>query len=338
MTIHYLGKTYNTSIHADLTDEEYASLVEGLRSKPSVDEVRFQMKQVCDGGFEIDRIYDFFVRDIAYKTKLLYNNWTIEEAIRYKPLMEFFAGKVAENKKVYPDNLPLYKKIETAFRLCGFKTCSKPSNFPIKVMDRLLWQYCGINGNYMDYSCGWGVRLLSSLRRGCNYFGTDPNTELVPKLQEMYGMYKSVSALSPSADIRCQGSQRCIPEWIGKMDFVFSSPPYFNLEDYRIGEEQSYKDGTTYEQWINNYVTPTIDNCYAYLKPGKVFGFNVKNTKYIPHDLEGDWDRIATEVGFKKFREVTLTNITRVSGHRHADSENTMTFHDNDELIRLYRK
>lgn len=58
MAIHYRGKTYNTSIHADLTDDEYISLVEGLRSKPSVDEVRFQMKQVCDGGFEIDRIYN----------------------------------------------------------------------------------------------------------------------------------------------------------------------------------------------------------------------------------------------------------------------------------------
>ena len=69
------------------------------------------------------------------KVRVYYNNWTIEEALNYKPLIEFFAGKCDSNKKVYPDTLSLGKKIETAFRLCGFKTASKPSNCPIKTID-----------------------------------------------------------------------------------------------------------------------------------------------------------------------------------------------------------
>ena len=52
------------------------------------------------------------------KVRVYYNNWTIEEALNYKPLIEFFAGKCDSNKKVYPDTLSLGKKIETAFRLC----------------------------------------------------------------------------------------------------------------------------------------------------------------------------------------------------------------------------
>ena len=129
--INYLGKTYNTTIHRDLTDDEYRSIVEGIRKLPPVEEVESQLRTFSAGGSRMDKIYSYFFKSTAYKVKLIYNNWSIDEALAHKPLMEFFAGKVADNKKVYPDTMPLYKKIETAFRLCGFKTCSKPSNFPL---------------------------------------------------------------------------------------------------------------------------------------------------------------------------------------------------------------
>lgn len=336
--ISYLGKTYNTTIHRDLTDDEYDAVVAGIRALPPEDEVAAQMTAFHVGGSRIDRIYSYFFKSTAYKTRLIYNNWSIDEALAHKPLMEFFAGKVADNKKVYPDTMPLWKKIETAFRLCGFRTCSKPSNFPLKAIDGLLKDWCPAGGTYLDYSCGWGVRMLASLRKGVRYIGIDPNHELVAELVRCYRMYREVNSAG-DADIHCTGSEEFIPSLEGRVDLAFTSPPYFSLEDYRIGERQSYREGTTYDRWISDYAVPTVRNCFRYVKPGGTFGFNIKNNfKYIPYDLEGDWKGIASDAGFEELTEIPLENITRVSGHRHAGSGNTMAKHENDEVIRLFRR
>lgn len=338
--INYLGKTYNTTIHKDMSDEEYDEVVKGILSKPSFDEVKEQLQKVACGGTRIDKIYNYYVKSIAYKTKLIYNNWSIYEALHYKPILEFFKGKTYDNKKVYPDTMQLWKKIETAFRLCGFKTCSKPSNFPLKTIDELLEKYCKEGDNYYDFSCGWGVRLLSSLKHKINYFGTDPNDELVPKLKELAQDYKTNVGEFSQTNIKCVGSEIFQQEWENKMDFIFSSPPYFSLESYRCGDGQSYKENeTTYNEWINNYVKPTIENCYKYLKSDGIFAFNIKNNfKYIKYDLENDWLTISQECGFELVDELELKNITRVSGHHKDDGNNTMVVHDNDELIRIFKK
>lgn len=336
--INYLGKTYSTTIHRDLTDAEYEGIVAGIRAKPGIHEVEAQLKAVHAGGARTDKVYSYYFKDVAYKTRLIYNNWSIDEALAHKPLMEFFAGKVADNKKVYPDTMPLWKKVETAFRLCGFRTCSKPSNFPIKAIDGLLERYCPRGGNYYDFSCGWGTRLLSSLRNGVNYFGTDPNTELVPRLYEMASDYLRVNGGGPDVAILRLGSERLQPAWEGEMDLAFSSPPYFSLEDYRIGD-QSYKEGTDYDDWLENYAVPTVRNCFRYVRPGGFFGYNVKNNfKYMDCDLERDWLDAALDAGFEELEELPLANITRVSGHRHGDGANTMAVHDNDEVIRMFRR
>lgn len=157
------------------------------------------------------------------KVRVYYNNWTIEEALNYKPLVEFYAGKADKNKKVFPDSMPLSKKVETCFRLCGFKTASKPSNFPIKTVDEILQQY-NVNGKYYDYACGWGTRLLSSLRNNVEYYGTDPNVELVSRLNEMCDAYKATTGNTTYVEIHDTGSEIYIPEWENKFGLAFSSP------------------------------------------------------------------------------------------------------------------
>lgn len=52
----------------------------------------------------------------------------------------------------------------------------------MKSIDELLENY-NVNNKYYDFSCGWGVRLLSSLKHNVEYYGTDPNTVLCERLQ-----------------------------------------------------------------------------------------------------------------------------------------------------------
>lgn len=270
------------------------------------------------------------------KTKVHFNNWTIEEALNYKPLMEFFAGKCADNKKVFPDNKSLAHNIETAFRLCGFKTASKPANFPIKAADEILKQY-NVNGNYYDFACGWGVRLLSSLRNGLNYFGTDPNYILVDRLQTMANDYKSACANSCEVDIRACGSEEFVPEWENKIGLAFTSPPYYNLEDYQIGK-QSYKPGVSYDSWKQNYLVPTIKNIFRYLVEDGYFAININNfNKYNDYDLIGDTIKIAEEIGFVIEDVHTLNNIKRCHGHKEWNAGDC-GWYDNNEKIFVFKK
>lgn len=334
--IHYLGKTYNTTIHKDLTDEEFEQISKEYYTKPEKEIVLSQLKKISEGGVMINHITNYYVKDLMAKTKIHFNNWTIEEALKHKPLMEFFAGKCAENKKVFPDNKSLEQNIETAFRLCGFKTASKPSNFPFKAADEILTQY-NVNGNFYDFSCGWGVRLLSALRNGINYFGTDPNYILCERLKEIVTDYKSVCDCSSTVDIRSHGSEIFIPEWKDKIGLAFTSPPYYNLEDYQIGE-QSYKPGVTYEQWKENYLKPTIKNIYRYLVEDGFLAININNfNKYNNYDLVGDTIKIATENGFEIENVHTLKNIKRCHGHKEWQP-GECGWNDNDEKIIVFRK
>lgn len=333
--INYKGKTYNTSIHKDLSDEEFEQIRIEYYAKPPKEEVLKQLKKVSEGGMKLNHITNYYVKDLMAKTKVHYNNWTIEEALNYKPLMEFFAGKCEVNKKVFPQDKSLAHNIETAFRLCGFKTASKPANFPIKACDDILNKY-NVNGNYYDFSCGWGVRLLSALRNNVNYYGTDPNYILCERLNEIAKDYKSVCSNDSVVDIRSHGSEEFVHEWENTIGLAFTSPPYYNLEDYKIGN-QSYKDGVSYEEWKQNYFTPTIKNIYRYLIDDGVMAININNfNKYNDYDLIGDTIDIAKSIGFELENTHDLKNITRCYGNKN-DKGNTK-FYDNNEKIFVFRK
>jgi len=90
--INYLGKTYNTTIHKDLTDEEFEQIRKEYYTKPDKKDVLKQLKKVSEGGVRINHITNYYVKDLMAKTKIHFNNWTIEEALNHKPLMEFFAA------------------------------------------------------------------------------------------------------------------------------------------------------------------------------------------------------------------------------------------------------
>lgn len=335
--INYLGKQYTTTIKKELTDEEYNQVVEEYYTLPSIDDVINQIKKFhFNNGTKINYITNYYMKDLMAKTKIHYNNWTIEEVLNYKPIIEFFAGKSDKNKKVFPDTMTLEKKIETAFRLCGFKVASKPSNFPVKIADKIIREY-NINNKIYDFSCGWGVRLLCSLRNGLDYYGTDPNYILDERLEALGNLYKSTCDISNIIKIYHQGSEEYIEELNNSIGLAFSSPPYYNLEDYKIGK-QSYHEGVTYNEWKINYLIPTIKNVYNYLIPQGIFAINVNNfKKYNNYDLIQDTIDISKQIGFNLINTIPLKNITRCHGHKEWN-EGDCGWYDNSENVFIFSK
>jgi len=316
-TINYIGKTFTSKYFDKLTDSEYEDVIRWFKSKPNKNKVIESLSNVLTGKkVQMTDIEKYYFRDLIYSTKLKYSKWSIEEVLKNKELLGFLKGRIKAYPKVFKDTDPLGKNIETAFRISGKEIAKKPSNFPLKEAKRIIKKY-NINNNYYDFSCGWGVRLLASLSLNINYFGTDVNVRLFDKLNEMVSDIKENNLLLffPNVDIRNCSSETFISEWENKMGLCFSSPPYYDLEDYKFGD-QSIKNYKTYKEWLDNYVEITMQNIYLYLIDGGYFLLNIKNTK--EYKMMTDMKRIA-EKYFKFVRFETLNYGKRVKSNKEIE-------------------
>ena len=337
--ITYLGKTFKTSLSKPLTDDEYKEIVDYVNTFPSKEQAKEELVKIKNGGLKMSNITGHYFLKLMYDGRNGQDAWSVNEALQNKKIMEYFNAKISVNDKVFPKEIPLGERILTAFRLCGIRCCRKLPQFPLKTINCLLKKYTKPGDNYYDFSCGWGVRALSALVNNVNYFGTDPNSKLVEKILEMKKDYDEVNNTNHNFDIRPIGSEIYIPEWENKMDFVFTSPPYFALEIYK-SENQSYKDGMQYEEWLESYLKPTVCNIYKYLKDDGHFGINVKDfyfdKKY--YSLEDDTVNMILSQGFELVNIHMLKNIARTYGSVHWEKHTTGISDKADEKIFIFKK
>jgi len=315
------GKLYR--YYVDLTAQEIKDIVFHILQKPSVDSVEYQLREIYHGRNTIPKIEKYFFYDIMSLVKTLNTQITIDGTLKNKIMMDRMVGKIVAKQNVFSDK-NLIVNCHAIFRLAGSVFGVKPPNYFIESVKSILEKY-NTNGNYYDYSCGWGSRLLGSLVQKVNYFGTDPNYLLTERLNELYNMYTKVNNSKTKAIIKTQGSEVFVPEFENKMGIAFSSPPYYNQEDYRIGE-QSFTEGVSYDEWLNTYWLGTVKNIRKYLVQDGFFLLNMKNMK--DYKLLDDMRDISLENGFDIFGLETLKNITRHEGL--DNDEDIIVFVDKD--------
>jgi len=341
--ITYKGRSFNSSISLPMTDDEMNKVVEYIYRPADEREVDDEFVSLSKGGAKISAITRKFFLDLMYKTRNGQDAWSIEEACQYKPILEYFKGKCDPEKHAMMAQIEtLGERVETAFRLCGIRAARKVSQFPIKMADRLIQKYCPTGGNYYDPSCGWGARMLSALHKGVNYFGTDPNMQLVERLYKCAERYNSInpSFFQTVTDIRAIGSENLQEDWSSQMDFAFTSPPYFGLEIYP-GDGQSYTEGMEYNDWLEKWMRPTAINILAYLKPSSYCAINIKDVvlQRVTYPLEKDTVRVFTEAGFRYMGTEKLEVNKRVFGNVSWNEEHDAGVHDEaDENIFIFKK
>jgi len=321
--IEYKGIKYETIYDFTLLDnKQLAFLRNEYYKKPTLDEVKKEFICISKNGTKNTNITNYYVRDLMDKTLNVKTKWSIEDVMNCDELLSLFWYRTTLNKKVFLDTDSVRRKIDTIFRIGAMGLVSRPSNFPIKKVDEILKKY-NINNNWYDFSCGWGARLTGALKNKVNYYGTDPNYLLTERLNKLADDYKNTLKQDTKVDIRTQGSEIFIPEWENKMGLAFSSPPYFNLEDYKVGN-QSYKEGTTYQDWLNNYLEPTIKNIYNYLIEDGLFLINIKN--FNEYKLVEDTIKIAKKIGFNYIEAIPMeickkSNIKEKNGFSNINEQ-----------------
>jgi len=315
--IEHLGKTFTTKHFKAISDDECIAIKEEYFERPTVEKVQAQLLKVSKGGVMSNVIHKYFFFDLMAQAKLSGGKWSIKEFFDCNDLIRFTVGKVTNCDSFYGGLKDLNTKIATVLRLSPSGTAPKLSNYPLKSVKSILEKY-NPNNNYYDFSCGWGVRLLGSMATGVNYFGTDPNHELVDKLNDLGKMYNEITPAP--YDIRCQGSEVFIPEWENKIGLAFSSPPYYDLEDYKIGKQSI--NNRDYQQWLSEYWDGTVKNIIKYLIKDGFMLLNIKNIK--AHNLLDDMKKICEDNGLIYIESLELKNINRVileQNNKHTNEE-----------------
>ena len=240
----------------------------------------------------------------------------------------------------------IFPKILQVFRL----SCGQPAvNFPALTAKWLYENYT----NHIDQeepfvvydsSSGWGGRIIGAMssRKKIHYVGTDPNPDnyikelgksryeyvadfynnnCVDDFSETFGKFFSVEKQGNTYEVFQDGSEliKNNPEfqkYKGKLDFAFTSPPYFNREQYSQDENQSFKAYGEYEDWRDNFLRPTLTTIYEYLKNDRYCVWNIADIKigsntYYP--LEQDSIDILTELGMEYKGKLKML-MTRMVG------------------------
>ncbi len=323
--IEYNGKSIETKNWLPVSDEELRQYREEYYKKPPLDVVYKQMRKITADGVMIDKITRYYFRDLMAQTQLSTAKWTVEEVLNNTDLCGIFKAKVINSPKVFKSNVSMGYNIERAIALGGKGYAKVPTQFPFKIVNYILSHY-NTNNNVYDFSCGWGARLLGALKYNINYFGTDPNYKLCERLNDLSNDYKKIIKRNNIIDIRSVGSETFFPEWENKMGLCFSSPPYFSLEDYKYGN-QSWKEGVSYSQWLNNYLYPTLDNTIKYLINQGILAINIKNTN-VP---------IATDVNNYLKDKLLYIDTVPLKNIKRLKSTGGLT-DTTDEGIYIYKK
>ena len=177
------------------------------------------------------------------------------------------------------------------------------SNFRPTAAAIIYNQYVQPGGQIYDPCAGFGGRMMGAARVGANYLGVDPSTKTYIGLKQVAEDY------CPDINVRLiQGCAEDYEPLAESADFVLSSPPYYNLEQYSDEETQSYIKFPSRELWLEGFLSEMIKNVFRALKPGKFFALNIHGNKYFP-DLEEKALALADAAGFKRTPERDLKLI-----------------------------
>jgi hypothetical protein len=118
----------------------------------------------------------------------------------------------------------------------------------------------------LDPTAGWGGRLLGARALGLEYTGIDTNINLKDGYDEIQKRYGGEMIWASCLDVNFENIE---------YDFVLTSPPYYNLEQYENME--LFKSE---EEFYKLFMIVLIEKCLKYIKNNGAVCFNVSDYMY----------------------------------------------------------
>jgi hypothetical protein len=185
------------------------------------------------------------------------------EAMRDPQLVEHLDELVARYKKRQPSSyahVDLQKARYSVFQLYyGTINQFRPVNA------QWIYQRFDPKVGVLDFSAGWGGRCLAAMSMGIPYTGIDANQNLEPAYRAM------IRAAHPTAPTQLffQPSETVD---FSKFDYdlIFTSPPYFMIEEYERMPQYGSKEG-----FLQKFFIPVVRESWKHLRRGGYMALNM---------------------------------------------------------------
>ena len=176
----------------------------------------------------------------------------------------------------------------SAYNISGMKnkvivngTNYRVSSFPKWLTQGYAYYFTNDNETILDPFAGHNSRMSAVIEAGRKYIGYDVCKGYIDNMQETYNAMKKRYPAFPDCVLHWESSENILEE-DNSVDFIFSSPPFWNAEGYdddprQIGGRLS-KIGSDvkYSEFLEKYRN-IVKQCYRVLKDGHYIGFNVED-------------------------------------------------------------
>ena len=350
---------FNRELYLSMNDHDKSNLTESIFNVYRSVGI-YPVTQFSDEGIkqEILKCLDKNIPKDADISKLRFNQGGAVCRFLFPNLRDVEQGgdKRTLNRKFNDDHM-LKRAIEFCLKYKNSKSPVLPSglkdglemmgggvatNFKPMNAQAIYERYCPVNGNILDFSAGYGGRMLGALtsKNNYKYTGVEPNTETYSNL---CNLYNHIAKAIPKDNFRVGDfrilngcSEDVIPNITDQFDFAFSSPPYFNLEHYSDEETQSHIKNPTLKGWFENYVRPTIKAIHSKLKANCLLAVNIADYNYKGKQIKivDGWLSEATLCGFEFIGTDAELSIQTRRGVGHGENKRDTK----KEGVYLFRK
>jgi len=190
--------------------------------------------------------------------------------------------------------------------------------------------FCPENGTILDPFAGGSVRGVVANYLGYKYTGFELRQEQVDSNREQA---LNILDVTNQPQWYCGDSDKLLDDnWQTKFDFIFSCPPYADLEVYSdLPDDLSnmdYKDFVIkYRSIIQKALKLLKPNCYAVFVVGEV-----RDKEGFYYDFVGDTKRAFIDAGAKLYNDAILLNAVGTASMR-ADR----IFGSNKKLVKIHQ-
>jgi len=173
-------------------------------------------------------------------------------------------------------------------KLSRYRGNKKVSGFMPCVAKAIYQKYCDSESKVLDFCAGYGGRLFGAV--SCNnvisYTGIEINFDSYSNLHELYKNLRLHGSIKKEVSLFNQDSIAGMRQFADNVfDFCFTSPPYFDAEEYSSNEGQSFKQYSNYSDWFDLYLIAAIQEAR---RVSKKVAINIANIGgyLIADDLE----------------------------------------------------
>lgn len=205
---------------------------------------------------KIDVITDYFSEENRMRAKMVYMEKSPFDLWNDDKFVTKIVNNLIEaNKDIHEVNL---KELREQI----YQNTSEATQFKTTLA---LSFYRKFNAkNILDISAGWGDRLIAAIAHGVDkYLAYDPNKDLKKAHDEIINMFGQGN--HEKYEIIYEPFEKAKLPNI-EFDLVFSSPPYFNLEEYTDLEGQSIKSYPIFEDWLVKFLFKSLYIAWNNLK------------------------------------------------------------------------